>query len=173
MKLKLLLILSAICTAISMFILVMHGQALKTPETPMGIIDLELARTTERASQIYLAWSPALTSLAIKNTYIDFLFLTSYGLLLFSLCSTVLIWYKGFWRLTGRWLSIAMIIAAFFDCFENILMIKILKGSLGKELVASTFMFASVKFLLVAVGILYIIISLVAKAFAIKRQTEK
>lgn len=139
----------------------------------MGIIDLELACTSERASQIYQAWSPTLTSLAIKNTYIDFLFLTSYGLLLFYLCITVLKWYKGYWRVAGRWLSIAMIIAAFFDGFENILMIKILKGSLGRELVASTFMFASVKFLLVALGILYIIISLVAKSFANKRQPEK
>ena len=149
--------------------MVIHGAPLKLEGiTPHGIIDLELARTPARALQIYRAWSGGLIGTAIKNTCIDFFFLLSYGCLLYCLCVTTARWYSGPWRTAGKWISIAMIVAAFFDAIENILMIKSLNGSMGKELIASTFMFAAVKFLLVAIGILYIIASLVGRLFKSK-----
>jgi small-conductance mechanosensitive channel len=170
MNLRTLLILSAICTPVMIAIMVIHGAPLKIADvTPNGIIDLELAGTPHRALEIYQAWSPELLRTALKNTYIDFLFLVSYGSLLCCLCLTVSRWYTSSWRAAGKWISLAMIVAAFFDAFENILMIKTLNGSMGKELIASTFMFSSVKFLLVAIGILYILLSLIGRGLKTKQ----
>lgn len=170
MRLRALLLFSAICTAIMMVVMMLHGAPLKIEGiTPHGIIDLELACTPARATQVLQAWPGTLRQRAVTNTYIDFIFIVAYGTLLSTLCIKVSSQYQGAWRTIGKWLSIAMLLAAFFDVTENILMFKTLHGSLGKELIASIYMFAFTKFLLVATGILYILLSFVAGLF--KRNT--
>lgn len=139
----------------------------------MGIVSLELAGTPDRANDIFNAWSPGLIGRAITNTYIDFLFVLSYGCLLYSLCITLSRRHTGPWRLAGRWLGRAMVVAACFDAIENILLIKTLNGSMGKELIASTFMFASLKFFLIVIGVVYILISLAGMAVKSKPVQEQ
>ncbi len=160
MKNRKLLIASAITTFVMIAVMVMHGAPLKIDGiTPYGIVDLELAGTPDKALDIYNAWGMELRNRALANTLIDFLFILSYGALLFCLVKTVARSYSGAWYTAGKWFSIAVIVAACFDGIENILMIKTLKGSMGKELIASTFMFAFAKFFLLALSILYILVS--------------
>ncbi len=164
MPLKKWVFTSGVFTIVLMVYMMRHGTPLKTyPYSPKGIIDLERAGTPAKAFNIISAWQPNLVALARQQIYVDFLFLFSYGIFLYSLCLYVSKWYRGSWKNAGKWIGIAMLVAAFFDAVENILILKTLNGSLGKELVASTYMFASVKFLLVGFGILYVLFSLTGK----------
>ena len=163
MTLKRLLYISAFATPAMIAVMMWHGAPLKVPGiSPRGIIDMELACTPFRAAQLYNAWQPLLIERAITNTYIDFIFILCYGTLLCCLCLLVSSYFGALWRRAGKWLAVGMLVAAFFDVVENILMLKILRGSMGPELVASTYMFAFVKFALVITGILYIIASWLA-----------
>ncbi len=138
-----------------------HGAALKIPDvSPNGIIDMEVAGTITDASAIYNAWNPTLINRAIVNTYIDFIFILSYGCFLFTACINIAYRYDGAGKEIGKWLAAGMIIAAFFDVLENILMLRTLTGHFSKEVIASTLIFAFIKFILTATGILFIIFSL-------------
>lgn len=172
-KLKIVLIISAVTTALFLVVMNLHGHPLKIENvTPYGIIDLEMARTIARATDIYNNWLPDLTHRAIKNTFIDFLFLISYGTFLYAACCT---FSKSFphtmWKRIGHYLSILMIVAACFDALENFLMLRTLYGHFNKEIIASTFVFASLKFLLVGLGILYLISSTIASMFYVKKKS--
>jgi hypothetical protein len=161
LKLKTVLIISAVTTPLLAVILILHGEPLKNADlTPRGILDLEFARTVTRAAEVYNAWKPDLVMHAIKNTFLDFLFLISYGIFLSSSCFLLSRRFTGFWKRTGKILAILMIVAASFDVFENITMFRTLGGNFNKEVVAATFIFASIKFILAAVGLLYIATSL-------------
>lgn len=170
-KVRTLLIISAISTSVMMLIMILHGAPLKIPGfTPYGMISLEFAGTVSRATEIYQNWYPDLTALAIKNIRIDFLFLISYGIFLCTCCLILSRYYSGAWSRAGRWLSALMITAAAFDALENTLMFSALVGHIRKELIASMYMFASIKFLLVALGIVYIVFSLIGRLFIPKKK---
>jgi hypothetical protein len=156
-KSRTLLLLSGIATLLFIVIMLLHGAPLKVEGvSPRGIIDLELAGTVAHATTIYNAWYPDLTSLATKNTIIDFFFLVSYGTFLAVSCYSISRYYNKPIKTIGWWLTRLMIVAAFFDAIENVLMLTTLAAHFKKEIVATTFMFASIKFLLVAAGIVYI-----------------
>ncbi len=55
-----------------------QGGALKTAATPLGILDLEFAKSTTRVEEILQAWK-FLNNTALWNTLIDFGFLASYS----------------------------------------------------------------------------------------------
>ncbi len=162
MKFKKLIFTSLIATLIMIVVMMLHGAPLKIEKlSPKGIIDMELAGTITSASAIYNAWYPTLINRAISNTYIDFIFILSYGCFLFTACLNAAYKYADVGKKIGKWLSALMIIAALFDVFENILMLRTLTAHFSKEVIASTFFFAAVKFMLVATGIIFIIFSLV------------
>ncbi len=146
--------------------MILHGAPLRVPGvSTRGIIDLELAGKPINVTTIFRVWGPVLMQRAVLNIYIDFLFLTCYGLFLFCLVRATAKWFTSWWRLPGKWLSRAMIVAALLDAIENILLLKMLNGSIGKELVASTYMFASAKFIIVFAGIAYILLCIVVRMF--------
>ncbi len=136
--------------------------------SPMGIVDMELARTVSRANVVYGAWLPAIIPVAIKNTLIDFIFIIAYGSFLYACCISIAKWQRRFYTI-GVWFSRAMLVAVFFDVVENILLFRTLSGYIHKEIVASTFMFASAKFLLVALGLLFIVLSLLTSLIPHRR----
>jgi len=151
------LLIAFVATAVMMAVMSIHGRPLAIPnKTPPGIVSFELARTPAEAGVILKAWTPALLPLARVNTYLDFIFIACYGWLLWLVCHTLAN------RFVGRWLANAVIVVSAFDIFKNILMFKTMNGLIGNELVASTFMFASAKFVLLASAILYIVASVVA-----------
>lgn len=133
--------------------------------TPLGIIDLELARTPARAADIHSAWGFEGRRTALFNILLDFPFIAAYGTFLIVLLKIVTQSFSGTLARISTAIFIAILVACFFDVIENILMIKMLKGSMGNELVGSTFMFAAVKFLLLGISALFILFSLIAKGF--------
>jgi hypothetical protein len=132
--------------------------------SPRGIVSMELARTVTHATLIYNAWYPELVDRAINNTFIDFIFILSYGTFLFSASFLLLKKNDGLMKKINRWICVAALIAPFFDVIENLLMFRTLSGHFSKEVVASTFFFAAVKFLLAALTILFLIFSAIRSA---------
>jgi hypothetical protein len=138
-----------------------HGSALKIYNTPAGIINLEFAGTIGNASSVYNSWGETLIDTAIANIFLDFIFIICYVCFLFTACFNLAWKAEGIVRKIGKWLSTGMILAAILDVFENILMLRTLTGHFSKEVVAATFIFASVKFILVGLGVLFIIFCLI------------
>ena len=155
-KIKQLFWITLVTTPILLGVMVWHGEALKTSETPLGIIDAEFAATIERAHVIFDAWDPELLMHATINTYIDFLFLISYGLFLFAAAYLLSSQLKGFIQKIGKPIAFAFLFAAFLDVVENIGILVMLNGSFNSSLIAATTIFAIVKFLLVFIGLLYL-----------------
>ncbi|TDH23008.1 hypothetical protein EXU57_18270 [Segetibacter sp. 3557_3] len=158
MRYKRRLFISAVLTVVMIGVMQYQGVLLKTPQTPMGILDLEFAGTVENATRLYNTWLPVL-AIALNNVLIDFLFIICYTLLLHT--ALLLIRKRGdsLWRRFGNWMVRGVIIAGFFDVVENILMLRTLNGHISKEVVASTFMFAAIKFLLIVLAIAYILLT--------------
>jgi hypothetical protein len=170
-KIKAVVLLSFIGTVIMMAIMMLQGAPLKINEvSPNGIVSMELARTVTRATSIYQSWYPRLVDKAINNTFIDFVFILSYGIFLFSSSFLMLKKNDGFIKKINRWICAAALIAPFFDVIENLLMLRTLSGHFSKEVIASTFFFSSVKFFLAALTIFFLIFSLIKQAQ--KREVE-
>lgn len=171
MKLKTLLIISVITTPLFILIMALHSQPLKVEGvTPLGIIDLEMAGTVARAMEIYKNWSPDLIITARRNIYIDFLFLVSYGTFLYTATLSLAKWFDNPFKKIGIVISILSVVAAAFDALENILLLSTLAAHFKKEIVASTFIFSSIKFIIAGVAILYIMLSLLLRLFIAKKK---
>jgi hypothetical protein len=140
---------------IMIFVMRWQGQQLVTPASPRGILDLEFARTAERLRQLKLFWNPADL---MKNIYLDFLFIFSYTWFL-SAAAMNLSERTG-WEKTGKMVVSLAIAAGFFDILENFLMIMIYQGRFQPGLLELVYIVALVKFLMAALALVYIIISL-------------
>jgi hypothetical protein len=140
---------------IMIFVMRWQGQQLVTPASPRGILDLEFARTAERLKQLKLFWNPAHL---MKNIYLDFLFIFSYTWFL-SAAAMNLSERTG-WERTGKMVVSLAIAAGFFDILENFLMIMIYQGRFQPGLLELVYIVALVKFLMAALALVYIIISL-------------
>ncbi len=138
-----------------------HGAPLKTSVTPLGILDLEFAGTVPEAGVVYTAWQPIL-ALAVNNVLLDFFFIVCYTVFLYKAMLSLARLFNHGWRRLGIWASRGAIIAGSFDVVENILMLRTLHGHISKEIVASTFMFASIKFFLLGLAIIYSLLTPVA-----------
>jgi len=149
-----------------------QGAPLRIPEvSPHGIINLELARTTYHATNIYRAWQPNLIDTANTNTLLDFVFILCYGTFLFASSYLFMGRSEGWMLRLNKWICAAALIAPLFDVIENVLMFRTLSGHFSKEVIASTFIFAAVKFMLAAITLLFLIYSTVS--LLIKKQEKK
>lgn len=149
-------------------ILVMRyqGAALIMPDTPSGILALEFANTSEKLSVILKLWS---IDAAKVNIWLDFIFIIVYTrFFLLALSIAVIQWkYKIVARI-GNWLMVAAWIAAAFDVMENVLMLVSLTNRYSQLSLQATAYFASVKFLIVLLILLYLLVSLLANLFSSK-----
>lgn len=135
-----------------------QGAPLKTAYTPAAIVDLEFAWTQQKAEHIMLAWRNIL-DVARVNIYIDFLFIITYTAFLSLACSFFAGKTTGKWAGAGHKLSKAVIAAGVFDVAENALMLTSLQGTPNNMTAMITAIFAALKFAIVAVAVLYILIS--------------
>lgn len=142
---------------LSAFIIWQNYPLTAATQTPYGIISLEMACTVEKVQKIYANWHPQLTDRARVNTFIDFAYLVSYGCLLYGLVAAAARRFENTARSIGRFLSIGVLVAAFCDAVENVMILKILNGFTGKEIVATMSMFAYIKFILLAAAVIYLI----------------
>ena len=137
---------------------------LETPQTPGGILDLELAGTLVRATHILDVWQSAgLTASATVNLWVDFAFLVSYSTFLaLALLAAARSLRRHDWTRTasavtvlalGQWLAGAL------DAVENISLLALVGGARSESLAALAAAAATVKFTLVGLGVLTLVMS--------------
>jgi hypothetical protein len=160
-----------IATLVMVFFMRPSGKALKHPATPSGIISFELASDSTATQNIINAWENDLSAEvnmiqeARKNIFLDFIFLLLYSSLLFAAAyflgaGTILV-KKAF--------AFIAVVAGVCDVIENLLMLRSLNGQISSLVSMSTFVFATIKFALIVLVILYLFWSIATNKAANRR----
>ena len=128
----------------------------------VGIIEFELARTSDTAAEHYRALGEAGRDAARESLYLDYPYLILYGLFFAAACTVVAAraaerGMHGVARL-GRPLAIGALVGAACDAIENAALLAVLGGHTDQPWPAVAFAFASVKFLLTTAAALYVIV---------------
>ncbi len=136
-----------------------QGVPLKTPGTPLAILDLEFAWNIDRVNNVLNAWKGDLLNVARNNIYIDFLFIIFYAGFLNLACNGLAARHVGGWQTLGYKIGRLMPIAGILDVAENALMLLTLQATPNNNTALATTAFALFKFTLVLVGIGYLLIA--------------
>ena len=128
----------------------------------VGIIEFELARTSEQASEYYGELGEEGRDAAEDSLYLDYPYLILYGLFYAAACMVVAerAAERGMTRLVswGRPLMWASVAGAACDAVENLALLRVLDGHTDQPWPGLAFTFASVKFLLLTAATLYIVV---------------
>lgn len=152
------MLISAIAMIATMLWVGIPGNALKMPETRYGIVSLELAWNTDRAVQVVDTWQQHhLVTVAINNVYADFAFIIAYSLFLFLSVRRVTQQHRGMVKTLGVWLGRSALLAGACDLGENLLMLPMLYGHIRNSFAAGVGIFATVKFELIILVLLFIL----------------
>jgi len=165
---KRILIFSGFLTIIIFFLLRYFGNPLITNHAPSGIISFELAKDNDQSIAIISSWDLNAKVNAGLILGIDFLFLVVYSIFFSTACYLVAQKYINKINLlyrTGLLIAKLQFVAALFDTIENIALIKLLLGSNNSIFPTIAYYFASIKFVIIAIGIIYIIIGLLTALF--------
>ena len=131
----------------------------------VGIIEFELARTSDQASEYYGELGEDGRDAAEDSLYLDYPYLILYGLLYAMTCLVVAARAdeRGMPRLArwGRPLAWGSLAAAACDAAENLALLRVLDGHTDQPWPALAFLFASAKFLLLAAATIYIVVGFV------------
>jgi hypothetical protein len=161
---KLLIPLFLLGTGFMMYIMAQTSALLKTPETKLGIINLELERDVVKTRAIIKAWAPTANSDRINvakiNTYWDLLFLFFYAGLLYLLCNFIGANTSGKLSSAGYVIANAAIVAGIADVMENTGMLFSLNGLISPIVSFCTVFFSAIKWVLVIIAILYVLAGL-------------
>jgi hypothetical protein len=148
-------------TLIMIVVMGKTGATLKTPTTPIGILNLEFASNTQTVNGILLAWQKTGSTDNLKaatvNTMLDFIFLFFYSLFLYSLCNSIAINLGGMLADAGKIIAKGALVAGGFDIIENIGMLLSLNGHLNSAIAMVTFIAAVIKWCFVVFILLYVI----------------
>ena len=128
----------------------------------VGIIEFELARTSEQASEYYGQLGEEGRDAARESIYLDYPYLVLYGFL-FAMAALVVAARAAERGMDGlaRWgrpMAIAGLTAAACDAIENAALLKVLDGHTDQPWPGIAFAFASTKFLLLTVVLLYVVV---------------
>ena len=164
-------------TFIMIYVMSSTGRSLKTPATPLGILNLEFAYNQPKVAHILNAWTLTGTAaadnirIAIKNTWLDFIFLFFYSLFLFYACKRLAESFTGLLQQAGKYLAIGAMFAGLFDIAENAGMLLSLNGFSSNGLAMFTTICASLKWVLVITAIAYLVI--LGPLFLLKKINKK
>jgi hypothetical protein len=128
-----------VSTIVMIVLMFLQGKPLTTPATPAGIISLELAARTDAVLSVIESWEEAgstdgeLIQVAIRNTWLDFLFLTCYSLFLFTAARQLSSFFKC--KKFFNAVALAALAAGLLDIIENAGMLQSLQGK-GSPLIA-------------------------------------
>lgn len=131
-----------------------------------GILDLEFAWTVERVQLIFTTWGyPGDTSviqLHIAGVYWDMLYIIGYGLFIFGCIVLVSRRFEGNMLTVGLYISLTPLIAGLCDVIENINLLIMLYNptSFPAFTPLITGIFASIKFGLLFLGIIFFFVAL-------------
>ena len=135
--------------------------------SPNGIVSFELAKTLSNSEAIINSWDANALQSAKNSMAADFLFLMVYSFFISLIVHRLnnRVWKKGFVYQLGILICWSVFLAAFFDVIENIALVRLLYGDLLQLWSSIAYYFALLKFGLLALGILFILISLVGLPF--------
>ena len=151
---------------LALFVLTLGVGALALPALDdmgnVGIIEFELARTSEKASEYYGELGESGRDAARESLYLDFPYLVLYGLFYAAACVVVAARAaeRGMSKLArwGRPLAIAALAGAACDAVENVALLRVLDGHTDQPWPGIAFTFATAKFALSAGAVLYAVI---------------
>src|SRR5688500_14446968 len=130
----------------------------------VGILEFELARTSEQASEYYGELGEEGRDAAEDSLYLDYPYLILYGLFYAAACLVVAARAaeRGMTRLArlGRPLMWGSLAGAACDAAENLALLRVLDGHTDQPWPGLAFTFAAVKFLLLTAATLYIVVGL-------------
>ena len=124
-----------------------------------GIISFELARDIETAGSYLNSWGERGKIAVSLGLGIDFLFPIAYSSLMAILIHKLneLLWFKRPFFRVGNGLIWGIFIAGVFDYIENIGLINLVLGNMDQFWVSISFYFATIKFCIILVVLLYIL----------------
>ena len=135
---------------------------LKTPATPLGILNLEFAYNSAKADIVLNAWQPKEKynniEVAKFNTWLDFIFLFFYSLFLYKACKILSGTYNGALQKTGLILANGAILAGLLDIMENAGMLFTLQGTINNSILLLTTIVSIIKWLLALAAVAYLLI---------------
>ena len=162
---KNILILSAILTIVLFLSLRVFDSSLHTVHSPNGILSFEFAKTIETSNLIISSWNANAKMNAGLSLGIDFLFLFAYSIFFATACVMIAKNFNQSYLIykIGIVLAYLLLFAGICDAIENIALIKLLLGSNNEIYPPIAYYFASIKFSIIAVGILWIILGYLYK----------
>jgi len=139
---------------------------LKNEISPQGIVSFELAKDLNRSTEIIRSWNAVATRSANLSMAFDFLFLIVYGMFIGLMVHKLnRIWIKSGFHMVGIVLIYLVFLASFFDIIENIALLLLLNGNLIQIWSSTAYYFAMLKFIILAIALVFIVISAVALLF--------
>ncbi len=151
-------------TLVMMYVMMSTGKTLKTPFTPLGILDLEFAYNSSKVNAILNTWSPAAPGeidnirVAIRNTWLDFIFLFFYSLFLFYSCKTIAESFNGILQKIGKLLAMGALNAGLLDIVENAGMLISMNGFASDGIAMPTTISAVIKWILALAALAYVVL---------------
>lgn len=151
---RLLLVAFALATGV----LAYSGAPLVNDTAPLGIVSFQLAGTGASAAAMLSTWDSAGHAAAFLNLVVDYPYLVIYGTLLVLLCRRAART-MSVAAVSGRFCVHAAWAAAAFDAIENAALLAQLNGTANDRAAAIAFTCASVKFVLLAIVITYLVVA--------------
>lgn len=164
---KKLLLLAIATFLLAATCMVQFDALLKNDVAPLGIISFELAKTLDISTQILASWQATEGAMlsAEWSLWFDYVFIIAY---LFLLCLVIhrtrrIIWenQESLGYRLGTVLIRMVIFAGFLDMVENFALLQLFYGDLQSHWASLAFTTATIKFIQIIFGILYVIISLI------------
>jgi hypothetical protein len=152
---------SLLLVLVSGAIMQFQGRSLKTASNPIGIVDLELADTVTELKAVLMNWDADIVRL---NIWIDFIFILAYTFFFIQSIQLILAKYRPICiQQLGKKLIKLAYVAAVLDVIENILMLASIMGHYSAGSVLATASIATLKFLIIAIILIYLVGSLLLK----------
>jgi hypothetical protein len=158
--------IAAILTLFVMFLMNWIGRPLITPAAPLGIVSFEFARSVQGMQAILDSWDETARVHAGFSLGFDYVFMLVYASAISLAClSSGDVLKRAAWPFAG-WAALlgwGLWLAAVLDGIENIALTIILFGTNTDPWPQIAFYCATIKFLLIILGLVYSLYGLVAK----------
>lgn len=156
-----------------MVVMYKTGTSLKTKNTPLGILNLELCFKKPLADTAITTWQQT-TDVAGKNnievakcnTWWDFAFILFYSLFLYALITKLSNYFTGGFSEFAKKLGKAAFLVAGLDVLENIGLFTMLNGNTSSTVVIITSVISAAKWLLVMFMALFIMLTAPLAAYS-------
>ncbi|WP_430410576.1 hypothetical protein [Kordia sp.] len=164
---KKLLILAIATFLLAATCMIQFDVLLKNDLAPFGIISFELAKTLDHSAQILASWQATEGAMqsAAWSLWFDYVFIITYTFLLCLLIHRTarIVWtnQESLGYRLGIVLLRMVIFAAFLDMVENFALLQLFYGDLQSHWSSLAFATATLKFIQIIFGILYVIINLI------------